>query len=112
MNIREIEWKKSYYGKLIGLIILVVICLLAWGITSNNKFVDTPNEVGYIAGFFGGLWDGICIPVNVLWSGLSIDESVYNPFNTGFAYPFAFLLPVGVFLYILVARWILHCNDL
>lgn len=105
---------KSLLGlRILGaVIILFSIALISWRVSSINEFVGIPNSVGQVAGFWAGLWDGICSPATSIWNGLSIDEKVYNSHNCGFFYPFAFLIPVSVFMYLLIMRRIIKSSDI
>ncbi len=113
MESKKFTLKSLLNIKVIGaIVILFVISLISWKVSEINQFVGVPDKVGYIAGFWSGLWDGICSPATALWNGLSLDDNVYNSHNCGISYPFAFLLPVATFMYVLVARWIAHANDM
>jgi intracellular septation protein A len=47
------------------------------------------------AGFWRGLWHGICAPFSFIGIMFGMDIGIYDSFNTGNWYNFGFLLGIG-----------------
>jgi hypothetical protein len=68
--------------------------MLARSVAGPNPLVNTPNEVGRVAGFWPGLWHGSIAPVTFIVSLFSDKVAVYEVHNNGKWYLLGFLLGV------------------
>lgn len=76
-----------------------------------GKHTGIPDSLGKISGFWGGLIDGLLVPYNMIWSLVATDCTVFNEFNSGPWYVFAFLLPVIVYFILLVWNIVHQVNQ-
>lgn len=75
---------------------LIVLYLFAMYLSAQNEFIGIPDKSGFIAGYWSGLWDGICAPISLFRTGFDTQsEIVYNHHNNGVSYVFGYLLPIG-----------------
>jgi hypothetical protein len=70
------------------------IAALARSLAGPNPAVNTPNEVGRVAGFWLGLWHGSIAPVTFIISLFSDRVHVFEVHNNGKWYLLGFLLGV------------------
>ncbi len=78
---------------------LAVACsvLLALsGCADSNTLTDHARDaMSAPAGFWRGIWHGICAPFSFIGIMFGMDIGIYEPFNTGNWYNFGFLLGIG-----------------
>ena len=78
------------YGAVIGMVLLVALA----GCAHHNDVAGLSNMFNNAAGFWPGLWHGLCAPVSLIGSLLSKKIGVYEVGNAGFRYDLGFLLGV------------------
>jgi hypothetical protein len=79
------------------LICLVLAALLLAGCAAGpNGLAKTPDDHGYTAGFWRGLWHGIVAPVTFIISLFFHGVSFYEVHNSGNWYNFGFVLGSGI----------------
>ena len=73
------------------------IALLALsGCCDQNTLTDHVREgAGGPAGFWRGLWHGICAPISLIGIMFGWDIGIYDAYNSGNCYNFGFLFGVG-----------------
>jgi hypothetical protein len=79
---------------LIGLVLAAL--LLAGCAAGPNGLAKTPNDHGYTAGFWRGLWHGIIAPITFIISLFVKSISFYEVHNSGGWYNFGFVLGSGI----------------
>jgi len=80
---------------LLTLSLLVGCLLLLSACCGPNGLQNHVDQVGHIAGFWGGLWNGITAPFSFFGSLFSDHIGIYNVHNNGGWYNFGFVLGVG-----------------
>ncbi len=97
--------KGVFIANVIGIVTLVASIFLARYLTANNPLVDVPNQFGHVAGGWSGLWDGICAPFSLIFTGFdTTSEYVFDNHNDGFSYSFWYVYPYEVFLFSIVKK--------
>ena len=83
--------------KITVLVCLVLAALLLAGCAAGpNGYAKTPNDRGYTAGFWRGLWHGIIAPITFIISLFNKWVSFYEVHNNGGWYNFGFVLGSGI----------------
>lgn len=77
------------------LLALCAIVLLAGCADSNTLTGHVRDGLTAPAGFWRGLWHGICAPFSLVGIMFGMDIGIYEPFNNGNWYNFGFLIGVG-----------------
>lgn len=81
------------------LLLLTVVC--AFSLTScadSNTLTDhIRTGMAAPAGFWRGLWHGICAPFSFWGIMFGMDIGIYEAFNNGNWYNFGFLIGIGGF---------------
>ena len=75
---------------LVGTLVLMSGCA-----AGHNPAAHTVNEVGYIAGFWRGLWHGMIAPITFILSLFTDNVHFYEVHNNGGWYNFGFLLGIS-----------------
>lgn len=71
--------------------------LLISGCVDHNQFTDQIREgMSSSAGFWRGMWHGICAPISLIGIMFGMKIGLYESFNTGNWYNFGFLIGVGL----------------
>lgn len=85
-------------SKLTILIIAASSALLLSSCVDQNDLRGT-NRADHTepAGFFHGIWHGICAPFALIGIVFGADIGLYEPHNTGNWYNFGFLIGIGSF---------------
>lgn len=79
------------------LLLTCLLALVAAGCADKNTLTDVSRSLSDYgpAGFWRGLWHGLCAPFAFIGIMFGLDVGVYEAFNTGNWYNFGFLLGVG-----------------
>ena len=80
------------YGAIMGMLALVVLA----GCAHHNEAGALSNMFNNAAGFWKGVWNGLCAPISVIGSVMSKKIGMYEVGNAGFRYDLGFLLGVLV----------------
>ena len=80
---------KNMKQKKVLLSLVVLLVLLTGCIPTRNAL---PNVQP--AGFFTGLWHGWIAPISLISSFFNPGSSIYQTYNTGFAYDFGFYIAI------------------
>jgi hypothetical protein len=79
-----------------GILIIVAIFAVTFLLSGcANKEVVTDCLKGHTYGFWGGLWQGIIAPIDLIVMLFRNDVSVFAPNNNGAWYAFGFILGSG-----------------
>ena len=70
--------------------------VLMSGCADSNDQKQIPRH-GEIAGFWHGIWHGMCAPISFVGIMFGMDIGIYESHNTGNWYNFGFLLGIGTF---------------
>lgn len=81
--------------KLLSIVVAFLVIVFLIGCASSNPIEKTPNQEGYVAGFWSGLWHGLISIISLIGSILNEDIAVYQVHNNGFWYNLGFLIGVG-----------------
>lgn len=76
---------------------LAIVCLVLFAVTGCADANHLAGTVKDGAGFWRGLWHGICAPFSFLGIMFGMDIGIYDSFNTGNWYNFGFILGIGGF---------------
>jgi hypothetical protein len=93
------NWKSVDSRNMKNSMMFLLVCL---GLVFLSGCADANTLVGQIrdganapAGFWRGLWHGICAPFSLIGIMFGMDIGVYEYYNTGNWYNFGFLLGCG-----------------
>ena len=78
------------------LLVSIGILILTGCAAGPNAVEDSPNDDGYIAGFWRGLWHGIISPITFIISLFTKYVNFYEVCNSGGWYDFGFVLGAGI----------------
>lgn len=70
---------------------LALVCLVLFAVTGCADANHLAGTVEGAAGFWRGLWHGICAPFSFIGIMFGMDIGIYDSFNTGNWYNFGFL---------------------
>ena len=76
-------------------IIFLFLVLLTACAAGPNQLVNTPDDDGIVAGFWGGLWHGLVYGFAFIGSLFSDNIALYAVANNGGWYNFGFWLGAG-----------------
>ena len=91
--LQEGTMRLRYAVLAVGLVVVLAACA-----PGANDLAGNPNADGEVAGFWGGLWHGIIMPVTFVISLFSDTVGVYEPRNIGGWYNFGFLIGLVIVL--------------
>jgi hypothetical protein len=75
------------------LVLLALSLLLLSGCAPGaNPLVNTPNDQGYVANFWTGLWQGFIVPVTFIISLFNQQVNIYEVQNDGISYNIGFAI--------------------
>lgn len=82
-------------------VVFLILCAVALtGCADPNTLTDSIRPgLDAPAGFWRGLWHGVCAPFALFGIMFGMDIGIYEVFNSGNWYNFGFLLGVGAFSY-------------
>ena len=87
---------KTKTNLLAAFIITTAFLLTLTGCADHNTLTGHARDAAAMpAGFWRGLWHGICAPFALIGIMFGMDIGVYDAFNTGNWYNFGFLLGAG-----------------
>jgi hypothetical protein len=81
-------------------ILTIMILILVFMINcapGPNQMTNSPNEMGEVAGFWKGLWQGFIAPITFIISLFNDNVHLYEVHNSGNWYNFGYLLGLMTF---------------
>ena len=78
-------------------LLFVTLIFMSGCVAGPNPATNTVNEVGNIAGFWRGLWQGMISPITFIISLFSDHVTFYEVHNNGGWYNFGFMLGISAF---------------